>query len=75
VYLYGENGATIERSRITGSLVGVGAHKGRTTVSGSLIRFGASADGSGISARTLVGYDATVDVDGTTIVGPGLPWT
>jgi hypothetical protein len=75
VYLYGDDGATVERSRITGSYVGVQAYKGENTVSNSLIRFGASGDGTGLSARPVAGSDSTLDADGVTIVGPGLPWT
>jgi hypothetical protein len=75
VYLYGDDGATVEQSRITGSYVGVRAYKGENKVSNSLIRFGASGDGAGLSPRPVAGSDSTLDADGVTIVGPGLPWT
>jgi hypothetical protein len=75
VYLYSADGATVERSHITGSYDGVRAYKGENTVSNSLIRFGASGDGTGIAARPVAGSDSKLNADGVTIVGPGLPWT
>ncbi|HEX5895418.1 MAG TPA: choice-of-anchor Q domain-containing protein [Thermoleophilaceae bacterium] len=75
VYLYGEDGATVERSRITGSSDGVRAYRGVNTLSNSLILFGSSGDGTGIGASTAAGAGGTLNADGVTIVGPGLPWT
>jgi hypothetical protein len=67
-------GGAIERSRLTASASGVDAARGVTTITGSVIRFG-SVGGSpaGISAGVQSGSDTTVNADGVTIVGPGLP--
>jgi hypothetical protein len=66
-------GGTIERSRLTGTSDGVQAYRSVTAIAGSVIRFGAG--GAGIAASVQSGSDTTVDADGVTIVGPGLPDT
>ena len=74
VYLYADDGATVERSRITASYVGVHAYKGDNTIASTLIRFGENA---GITATTVggSGSDTTLDADGVTLVGAGMPWS
>ena len=67
-------GGAIERSRVSGATVGVAAYRGATTIAGSVIRF-SEEFARGIAASALPGYDTTVDADGVTIVGPGLPET
>jgi hypothetical protein len=68
------SGGTIERSRVTGTNNGVVASSGATTITGSVIRFGGSGGSSaGIYAGVQPGTDTTVNGDGVTIVGPGLP--
>jgi hypothetical protein len=71
---HGLRGGTIERSRLTGGDSGVAAHRGVTTVTGSLIRF-TQAAGVGIVALTTPGAHPILNADGVTIVGPGLPNT
>jgi len=67
-------GGTIERSRVTGSYVGVFAHRNLTTITGSLIR-GTGTNANVIFAEPGPGISTTVSADGVTIVGPGLPDT
>jgi hypothetical protein len=67
-------GGTFERSRVSGADVGVRAWRETTTIRASVISF-SEASGRGIAAGAISGYDATVDADGVTIVGPGLPDT
>jgi hypothetical protein len=68
-------GGTIERSRVTGANTGVGAYRGVTIIAGSLIRFSEGSGGIGIFADDQPGYSTTVNADGVTLVGPGLPDT
>jgi hypothetical protein len=75
VGLYSNWGATVERSRVIAGYDGIAAYHGTTTVSSSLIAFGSAGDGDGIVATTQPGADTTVNADGVTIVGSGLPYT
>lgn len=67
-------GGTIERSRVTASGTGVAANRGITTVARSLIRM-TGADSVGLSAGPDAAFDVTLNADGVTIIGPGLPQT
>jgi hypothetical protein len=68
-------GGTIERSRVTGANTGVGAYRGVLTIAGSIIRFSDGSGATGIFATDQPGYSTTVNADGVTLVGPGLPDT
>ena len=65
-------GGTIERSRLTGWDSGLTAHRGMTTITGSLIH---TSHGGGLFAVPSPGVDTTLNADGVTIVGPGVPNT
>jgi hypothetical protein len=67
-------GGTIERSRVTGSYVGLFADGNLTAVSGSLIR-ATGPTANVIFAASQPGSSTTVNADGVTIVGPGEPNT
>jgi hypothetical protein len=68
-------GGTIERSRVTGANTGVGAYRGVTTISRSVIRFSEGSGATGIYAGDQPGYSTKVNADGVTVVGPSLPDT
>ena len=73
--VYSYYGGTVERSRVTGSYSGMNAYHGTTNVMNTVIRYG-TGGGPGIAARTQgAGGDTIVNIDGATIVGPGLPST
>ena len=73
--LYSYSGGTLERSRVTGAYAGMYAYHGTTNVVNSLIRYG-TAGGPGIAARTQgASGDTFVNIDGATIIGPGLPFS
>ena len=73
--VYSYYGGTLERSRVTGAYAGLYAYHGTTNVVSSLIRHG-TGGGPGIAARTQgAGGDTIVNIDGATIIGPGLPFT
>lgn len=69
-----QNGGTIERSRLTGADSGVLGKGNVTTIKGSLIRLTAVSS-TGILALTSSGAHTTVNADGVTIIGPGVPNT
>lgn len=70
--VYTSFGGAIERSRVTGSRLGVSAESRLTTISGSLIRV-TGTYGSGIYAHARPYEDTTVIADGVTIVTSSLP--
>ncbi len=74
VGVWSEYGGTVERSRLTGSEVGLAAYRGMTSVSSSVVRF-TNGFGAGIVGLTRFGFQTSVKADGVTIVGPGLPNT
>jgi hypothetical protein len=68
------HGGTIERSSLTAGGAGIGADGGVTNVGASVIRL-TKSNSVGIYAGPNPGTDAAVNVDNTTIIGPGLPNT
>ncbi len=73
--VYSYYGGTLERTRVTGSYAGMYAYHGTTNVVNSLIRYG-TGGGPGIAARTQgASGDTFVNIDGATIIGPGLPFS
>jgi hypothetical protein len=67
-------GGTIERSRVNGSDLGLRAYSSVTAITGGLIR-STEAGSNAIFAGPRPGFPTTVNADGVTIVGPGLPNT
>jgi hypothetical protein len=67
-------GGTIERSRLIGTNAGVAAQWGVTTLDRSVVRL-TEGNGVGIYASAASGSHTTLNADGVTIVGPGLPNT
>lgn len=67
-------GGSIEHSRLIASSAGVAAQRGVTTLEHSLVHM-TEGESVGIYASAALGSHATLNADGVTIVGPGLPLT
>lgn len=65
-------GAVIERSRLVGTRFGAVVYRNQTTIRSSEIVV-SDASAAGIAAYAGSGADNAVVVDGTTILGPGIP--
>ena len=65
-------GALIERSRLAGTSYGAVAYRNQTTIRSSEIVV-SDPSAAGIAAYAGSGADNAVVVDGTTILGPGIP--